>query len=443
MEALWFLPLILSCIVIISINIIRSPRKVALHLLSLVFLITYGLSGWYSWFNYIEDSHIYSNFVRDTQTYIYSAILILISYFLALLGYKFSYCLRLRQKKTKFELRYILIASNISFVLMLLFMMVYVFQYGGLGNALNSAAAIRSGYGELETTGRLTFTKYLMPIGVFPFLTYAYLIFVEKNRVFFIPFIVITPLIFLAFILMSGRTRILTYIIVLILMLLMSTKNSFSFTKFFAFTPLVFLGVIFIMYGKKIFSSIESINNGESIINVISSSEDQASFFESFVGYFGHRVYSVEIALNDFTNNNGNLLFFKDSFYLPLYFIPERLTGIVKPDSISFYNTQQLTGIYESMAPPGILAYGLYSLWIPGMFIMSFLYGSGFGYLDRLMNDNNNDNKIIIILLPLLLAWALYGSTGDTRIVINGVIYILLYVLILFSIKIFYYFNNP
>ena len=434
MLAIWFLPLITSCIIVFIFNLIRHPYKISIHVLSIVFLITYGLSGWYGDLNYQDDLQIYPNFIRNDLTYIVSAILILLSYFFSLLGYRFSK--KLKIKKTNFQLNKLTLASNISFILMLLFISAYILQYGGLSKALNTAAAIRSGYGELETSGNLTFTKYLMPIGVFPFLTYAYLTFIDKKKNYFIPFLLSAAFLFLALTLMSGRTRIVMYLIAFSLMLFMSSKKKLSLFDIAKFSPLAVVGGFVIIYGKKLFSSIESIRNGESISSIIDSVEGDTSFFGSLVGYFTHRVYSVEIALDQLSNSNHGLYFFKDSFYLPLYFIPERLTGISKPDSISYHNTELLTGIYDSMAPPGILAYGLYSLWIPGMFIIAFLYGAGFGYIDRLLIENFNNKKILIILLPLLFVWALYGSTGDTRIFVNGVIYIIAYIFILIFLKI-------
>lgn len=432
MQSIWFLPLIVSCIIILGFNLLRRPYRVSLHLLSIVFLVTYGLSGWYSWYSYEQDLVFYPNLIRNDTVYAISAFLILVSYFFALFGYRIANLIKLNT--TTFNINGLKLASNISFFLMLLFIAAYVAQYGGVSRALNAAAAIRSGYGELETSGKLTFTKYLMPIGVFPFLHYGYLSFIDKRRKYLAPFIVTTIFLFLAFVLMSGRTRIVMYLIALVLLILISSKKKISVSKILKIAPLAMLGAFFVIYGKKIFSSIELIKNGESISSIINDSDQTRSFFESLVGYFSHRVYSVEASLN-FASNHGDLVFFRDSFYLPLYFIPERLTGISKPDSISFLNTQMLTGIYDSMAPPGILAYGLYSLWIPGMFLIAFLYGAGFGYIDRLLVINSQKREILIILLPTVLVWSLYGSTGDTRIVVNGLIYIIIYVLILFTLN--------
>ena len=440
MQALWFLPLIIACIVLFVFNLIKTPSKIALHFLTIVFLITYGLSGWYGWFNYQNDLQIYPRFVRNDFIFIVSALLIFLSYFTSLYGYRFAN--KIEIKKSDIDLSQLISASNISFFLMLLFTFVYILQYGGLSKSLNTAAAIRSGYGELESSGSLTFTKYLMPIGVFPFLTYAYLAFIDKQKKYFIPFIVTTLFLLLAFTLMSGRTRIVMYVLALGIIIIMASDKKVSFSKVIKLSPLIFISTFLILYGKKLFSSIEAIKNGEGILTILGNSENKTTLFESLVGYFSHRVYSVEVALNDIMNNNGSLIFFRDSFYLPLYFIPERLTGIAKPDSISYHNTELLTGVYDSMAPPGILAYGLYSLWIPGIFIIAFLYGAGFGYIDRLLTDNYNNKKLLIVIIPLLLVWSLYGSTGDTRIVINGIIYIILYIFILLMLKITTRFNH-
>lgn len=433
MQAIWFLPLIISTTLILAVNFLRTPYRVGLHSLSLVFLVTYGLSGWYSWYNYQNDLQIYPNFIRNDFTYIMSACLIFLSYFISLYGYKFIH--KVKTKRTKVKLNNLVRASNISFIMMLLFIFIYVIQYGGLSNALNTAAIIRSGYGELESSGQLTFTKYLMPIGVFPFLTYAYLTFIDKKKNYFIPFIITSSFLLLAFILMSGRTRIIMYLITFGILLLLASERKISLVSLSKFSPLIIVSAFVLVYGKQVFSSIGLIRDGESVFNIINSTENNNSFFDSLFGYFSHRVYSVEAALNNLSYNNGTLVFFRDSFFIPLYFIPERLTGISKPDSISFHNTELLTGIYDSMAPPGVLAYGIYSLWIPGIFIIAFFYGAGFGLIDKIFLENYNNKKILIILLPILLVWSLYGSTGDSRIIINGTIYIILFLLILLVIK--------
>lgn len=430
MEALWFIPLIVSSSMILLFNLIKNPKKIGLHLLSLVFLVTYGLSGFYSFFNYYNDIQIYPNFNRKDIIYASSAILIFISYIFSLLGYKWIYSLK--KNNTNFKLNNLELASHISFFLMIVFIYVYISQYGGLNKALTMATAIRSGYGELAEDAKVTFVKYLMPIGVFPFLTYAYLAFIQKNRLYILPFILVAMFLFLAFLLMSGRTRIVIYIIALIVMLIISSNKKLSTASVIKITPLILLMGFIVIYGKNIFSSLGNILENKSIIDVVKDDEKSVGFVESLLGYYTHRVYGVEVSLIDYINNE-RLIFFKDTLFFPLYFIPERLTGLSKPDSISYYNTQLLTGVYDSMAPPGILAYGLYSLWIPGMFLIAFLYGAGFGYLDKIFKENNN--RMLIILLPILLVWALYGSTGDTRIVVNGIAYILVFILLLILLR--------
>ena len=152
------------------------------------------------------------------------------------------------------------------------------------------------------------------------------------------------------------------------------------------------------------------------------------------LGYFSHRTYAIEAALKNF-NETHYLYWFKDNFLSIFYLIPERLTGIVKPDSISPYNTEVLTGIYEATIPPGIIAYGIYSLWIPGFIIAAIIYGSIFGLVDSFFNKYFSQKYLLIIILPIIVVWGLYGSTGDFKIIINSFSYIMLFMVIFILIK--------
>jgi hypothetical protein len=433
MLSILFLPLILMCLFNLIQDFRRNKNSLGLHFLNFTFLYVYGLGGFYSVYDYEKNVFLYSNFYREDFYIFLSALMLTLSYLISYKSYFMFKKINLNIGGNFFDIKTLTIASNISLILCGLFIYIYISQYGGLYRALESAAAIRSGYGELEDGAKLTFVKYLMPIGVFPFLLYGYKVSTSPKILNILLWVISFLLVFLAFILMSGRTRIVIYILAMVIIFIYS-KKTIKINKIFKYIPLFFIVSLFIMYGKTIFSSLGSILNGESIQNIIYESDKNETFLGSILGYFSHRTYAVEAALKNF-NETHSLYWFKDNFLSIFYLIPERLTGIVKPDSISPYNTEVLTGIYEATIPPGILAYGIYSLWIPGLIIVAIMYSSIFGLVDSYFQKYLSEKHLLIILLPIIVVWGLYGSTGDFKIIINSFSYIMLFMMIFILIK--------
>ncbi len=419
-----YLPFIVFLVIIFLFCISKYKYNIGLHVMNLTYLFIYGLSGAYSYYSFSENKLLYINLEQSDTLFFFSYILVVISYFLSLIFYFYFFE---KIKSFSFERINLKYPSIISLLFCFVFILIYIAQYGGLQNALYSAAAIRSGYGEVEDGSKLTFVKYLMPIGVFPFLYFSLQCINGEVKKNIILFLISASVLFLALILMSGRTRIVMYLLALVILTIYA-KDGFKINlkKTILYGGVGTLSFIFITQGKKIFSSLEALMNGESLLTIMGENE-KSSFLDSFLGYFAHRNYSNEMALQYFSDTN-NLYWFKDNFYILFYLIPERLTGISKPESISYINTQNFTGIYDSTIPPGILAYGLYSLWIPGMFLMAILYSFLFSYFDKL-NCNNKKNKVVLVFtLPCVLVWGMYGSVGDFRIIVNGFSYILFFI---------------
>lgn len=222
------------------------------------------------------------------------------------------------------------------------------------------------------------------------------------------------------------------YLLAFMLMYFLISKNAINLKKLGVYSAITFLSVFFIQFGKQLFLSFSNILEGEKISSVVAV--NQKSFIDAFLGYFAHRTYSIETALI-YIRDTNNLYWFKDNFNSLFFLIPERLTGISKPDSISFLNTQLIMGEYDSTVPPGILAYGVYSMWIPGMFMVAMFYGMVFAYLDKIYLRNKQNTLILIVVLPSIMVWTMYGSVGDVRIFINGCIYILFFVMIMMILR--------
>lgn len=434
MLSILFLPLIFLSLFNLINGIREQKNALGLHCLNITYFYIYGLGGFYSIFNYPENLWLYSNFNRQDFYYVLTAFLVTLAYIFSYKSYLFLSKFNFSSNKI-ISINILTLSSNVSFIMCIIFIYIYSSQYGGVYNALESAAAIRSGYGELEDGAKLTFVKYLMPIGVFPFLLYGYKVSIKPNIINIFMWVVSFCMVFLAFLLMSGRTRIVIYILAMIVIFIYSKKNiNFNLSQFLKYSPFLAIAVFFVMYGKIIFSSLGDILEGNQVSSIIQSSEKKESFLDSMLGYFCHRTYSIEAALINFKDTN-NLYWFKDNFLSIFYLIPERLTGIVKPDSISPYNTEILTGVYEGTIPPGILAYGVYSLWIPGLFVMSILYSAVFALIDSFFRNNISEKYLLILLLPIIVVWGLYGTTGDFKIIVNSFSYIFVFIFLIIFFK--------
>lgn len=426
-----YIPLIIFILMVITYSLKFHKYNIGLYFLNMVYLFIYGLSGFFSYYSLEGDQLAYTSFSREGSTFIITQILVFISYIFSILGYFFVIKLKERTVHSSFFVeKDIAISSFISMLLCFFFVLIYISQYGGLFNALASAAIIRSGFVEQEA--KLTFVKYLMPIGVFPFLYYGQQLILKKGIVNFVLFVSSFSIVFLAFLLMGGRTRIVMYLLAFMLMYFLISKNAINLKKLGVYSAITFLSVFFIQFGKQLFLSFSNILEGEKISSVVAV--NQKSFIDAFLGYFAHRTYSIETALI-YIRDTNNLYWFKDNFNSLFFLIPERLTGISKPDSISFLNTQLIMGEYDSTVPPGILAYGVYSMWIPGMFMVAMFYGMVFAYLDKIYLRNKQNTLILIVVLPSIMVWTMYGSVGDVRIFINGCIYILFFVMIMMILR--------
>lgn len=435
MLSILYLPLLFISGYNLIFSIIKNRDALGLHFFNFLYFYIYGLCGLYSFIDFDKNKEIYSMFERSDFYIAFSIFIVTITYILSIYFYNYVRKIYIPDFSNYLNERNLLLASNVSLLMCFLFIIVYSAQYGGVYNALQYSAVIRAGYGEIDDGSKLTFVKYLMPIGVFPFLMYGYK-YVQKPKIYiailwFLSFIIV----FFAFLLMSGRTRIVIYILAMLIIVSYVNKNKFNVLKFIKFLPLIGLAVFIVIEGKNLFSSLGDLLDGSKISEVVNNNEKKESFLEAFLGYFSHRTYSLEASLSYISQYN-NLYWFRDNFNMPLYLIPERLTGIVKPDSISYYNTEVLTGVYDSMIPPGILAYGSYSMWLPGIIISSFIFVGFFSLLDNFFYRNKEKKYLLVFTLPCIVVWGLYGSSGDFRVLTNSFSYILVFLLMLIVFKI-------
>lgn len=431
MASLAYLPLCVMAGIGVQRAFLDVRSRLGAFMLHGVFLATYGLPGLLSFAERGDiSSPLGSVAIVDPLVIVSAAGLVYLSYFVSVYAHR---ALAGRQHKVEFQdlrthknFRPLVSACIVSAAVSLLSLIIYSREYGGFVSALTSAATIRSGYGELhsETSSGLTFVKYFLPTGMFALLCAAYLNAVKSTTPRTIALVASAVLLLACLVLMGSRTRLLLYFIGVALFYKGIATRRFDVSRWLFGFAIMILSIMILVYGKAWYSGIstgrEMSANGISLFSVV----------DSFIGYFTHRVYSVEIAIVHFWNTS-ELEWFSDVLMIPFYFIPERLTGIVKPESISYLNTFQLVGVWDSMVPPGVVGYGAYALTVPGVVLVSIVFGAVFGVSDRLVRKGGL--MYYICTLPAVFCWALYASTGDMRVLVNGSVHIVFFYMLMYS----------
>lgn len=379
--------------------------------LNLSFSIVYGYTG----LTYFSSGNPSGNLFLATQADSVS-IVCATTYMFSILGYGLARQMPLRTKFNYVDPDYRAIkwAAGVAFLVAVAALTIYVMQYGGIGNALRYAAEIRAGYGEslLVGDGTFIFFKNLIPLGIYlPIVSFALFIRRRKYSDLLIAAASCCVLV-VGLILMSGRGR-----IVIFFMLLAICTISFASSRkrippvFLMVGPLIGLALdIFVTFGKKLFNSSYKDNVNYSDILVLSDYVP----FKVLADYYEHRITSVVVALS---YSEQHYTYFYDALSLPLFVIPQKVTGMVEPESISYLNTYLQVGAWDSMIPPGLAAYGLYSLGVFGIAIVGFVFGFLPGMLDSAnFKEGCLGNPRILIRMPLLLIWIIYFFQGDPRV---------------------------
>ncbi|NQZ04705.1 O-antigen polymerase [Idiomarina sp.] len=404
-----YILVIVFALALLLLNKNRIRSNIGLLFMLLAYCLFYGLSGVHSSFSYEKDVELMNlKYSRENSLIFLGGISTLVSLLVSYLSYTFL-------SKHRYGKSDCLMQDNGNGLVLygwlpLLFSMfslyLYSLQYGGIAQALSAAAMIRAGLYK-ESVGSFTFFKYFIPIFLigFSFWFLKYLFTKRVKHLFY--FLIYFGWGVYAFSFMAGRTRFVFLLLLpLIFWVLQVRKVKIkSIITTFLLTLTLVLGIV--NYGKSVFVGLSTDNY---------QAHEVKSEESSLIGYFTHRVYANEVAWGRFIELN-EVYGFNDVFFAPLFIIPERLTGIKKPDSISYHTTEVLTGVYDSMIPPGVVALGLFSFNVVGLVFVSIIYGAIFALFDNKIARGNTSSILYILGV---LYWFYYGSSGDVRIIVNS-----------------------
>lgn len=336
-------------------------------------------------------------------------------------SFKYRLVLEEKNKKTINTALFLLILGGCS----LLF---FIYTYGGLDYVIQNMSKIRSGVDDNKNYLAAfvnIFSKYtnfsffiLLALMMSKGFNYRY------EKILFI--IALFSTLFTVY-LSAGRETGIGFLIS-ILVVYYSTRKKVPVLLLSFFTILSFL---YILFGKVFLFAL----NNENF--------DAASFYDEH--FYSVLRSSYNLILSEFSHQYLTLVHFMQGNYEfrylgdYIYWIlkPLKLMGIDIPDSISYYNTFIIYGIWDSEIPPGAIGFGYIQIGSLGLVLHGFLLGIFFRFFDVIFDAKNQDNSILLGFYSVIVTSFTYIlSNSDPALFLqNRIPHILFMFFILFFLK--------
>lgn len=323
--------------------------------------------------------------------------------------------------------------STISFWLLIIgasALVISIRGYGGLSFYMNHVSAIRSGTAENKS--------YLYSfIGIFSvYLLYAFILSLAvllqrsnrrtkiKSSIIFV--LSIAPLLIRMFLSGGRATMISLFVLILILLLLQKGKLPILLTA------VSMISILFIVFYGKIYIATIFSDNKMAFYDI--AYQGGNTYVEAFIQEFSHQTMSQVVSLQ------GDLLgdrLLKDYFIWILK--PVRLF-ISDPyfDSISYYNTYQVLGEWDSNIPPGFIGLALYNGGLILLVMQAIVFGMVLRKIDSLFfNSVIQSNALCMCIYLFLFDLSWYAlQNGDPAIIIQASIPFILFICFLVTTRI-------
>ncbi|WP_281885450.1 O-antigen polymerase [Paenibacillus sp. YYML68] len=395
-----------------------------INLFFLVSYIIYPVSLWFYEGRVIPWKYTSKDEISFTSNF----FLIFIFYVFLILGFYVRFSkyntrlyLKIKQKIDPIKVAVILLILGIlAFIL-------FVISYGGLSYVIQNAGAIRGGYVERSNFGAIVnlFTKNIY-LSFWILLT----IFItsNKNKLVLILLILSLSSSIAVGIIGAGRLDFLM-IFIIAYFIIVSIKHKFYFRYLILILP---LSLYTILFGKEIFGSIQYGYSG--VLNAIEYKREVVGgdLFSGIIQYFAHPFISIQASLD----STESYRFFSDFPYSFLFFL--KIFNLQVPETIVYYNTEFLSGIFESDIPAGVVAFSYYNLGILGIIIFGFVFGVVSKVIEDLFISIKQSALGIVLYLFTCYSYGWFVTHAELRINILFMAFsIPLLVLIVFYSKLY------
>lgn len=311
---------------------------------------------------------------------------------------------------------------------------IYTYQYGGFIRTVELSGFIRQGFQDevLETSGELLFIQNLTPLAFV--LTPAALVLWLKERTGATAILLFLSCLLsvLVWLILGSRGHIVISVALLFFCYMNFTYNG---TRGVKTETLVFLfiGAFLIDYFLGIGKSLSSALYREDLTFGDVFRDFKYAPLGSLVGYYDEYIAS---AIASMSMKNISYTYFYDSLIAPAYLVPSRLFDFEKPESVMYFNTYMVIGVWESVVPPGLIAYGNYALGPVGIVISAAIYGFVLGLFDK-SNRVSMQNKFVntLIITPFVFYWGVYYFQGDPKTLIGTLTSPIMFALIMLGAR--------
>ncbi|WP_298718254.1 O-antigen polymerase [uncultured Oceanisphaera sp.] len=383
---------------------------------------------------YIETNHlgISSAFSYELLgTFYFESFLIFFVFFVSFIsGYKFTtsssiYFSFYRNAEVKYYV-------GLTFIMLVCFF-IFIAMYGGIQFVLENSSRIRSGYVENKSY-LASFINMFSYYSLIVLAALYALINMGKGRgkkIFFVKVCFFILLVFTLFKLFvdGGRGG-----LIMFLMLFLFSYNLVNDKFPVKISIVVFFVSIFIgLFGKVFLFQIFN-DNGLSFSEALG----KISFLDGIVKEYSHQYMSVKVILD---SNAIGSRYFSD---LLLWILkPFKLIGMDGVDSISYYNTYLIRGVWDSEVPPGVIAFSLYQGGVLFLLVYGFFLGFLVKFIDSTITNTMSYSKspftIAISVVFLLYMPFLFLNSDPALFVQWSLVYIILFLFMVFSGRLKFY----
>lgn len=302
----------------------------------------------------------------------------------------------------------------------------FINTYGGLDYVLSNMSQIRSGTDDNKSYLAAFINSFSKYINLSFFIMFSLLMINKKLSKFDYIFLLISTLLTLFSIYLSaGREAGIAFLIsILVIYLAVYKKIPVLTVSIFSI-----FSIFYILFGKTFLFALnnENFDKDEFIDNNFFSTISNS--YNIIVSEFSHQYLS----LVNFMQYDYNFRFFGDYAYW--IFKPFKLLGFSIPDSISYYNTFIVHGVWDSEIPPGGIAFGYIQFGVIGVIIHGFILGCFFKFFDIIFDAKNQNNPILLGFYAVLVTSFTYMlSNSDPALFLQNRIPNILFLLALFFI---------
>ncbi len=321
------------------------------------------------------------------------------------------------------------IASYFLSLFSLVSLLIYIEQWGGFSSFLINLNLDRAGIFDEDAIGKYTVFGRFIDLAIIPIVYFLYE--KRKNPITFI-FLLFLPLsILLASILFLSTAKAKFFLLALLFYFTGSIQQNKLYLQYLFLIGIgVFFGVSILddmfIFAYRIFKDEGILVVPWSIVSALidgslghgqydeSLKDNGGNSYSQFLEYFTYIQMSLQLSLK----NSYPLLFFKDFLTGINQLLPSSLniqTGveIIKLNTALFYDYYPAIPEFNVTVPPGIIAFGMYSLSVPGVMIIAFILGYLFRGVDLFFQSVVDiQRNFSVFYAYIIVVLGFYSITG-------------------------------